>query len=486
MSFFRRITQPMATTRPATISRSIAYNYADKPREMFDILMAYYEQNGLYDALYSALLAIGQQSENLKGIRNPANRVAEFYAAKLWPGQLPAALPIVTANDAIRDPIHQVWQWSNWGNQKQVFARWLAIFGNCFIKVAQTDTRVFFQLLDPRHLSNLVVDSRGIITATQFDTPIGDGETYTEIWDSYGLRTWTHNRGYGADVVKLGTPAIQQTYDEIGIDFVPIVQVKHRDVGSFLGAGAYQLSIDKIDEANRQASRLYDMLFVHNKNLWTLSANAVDKTGRPIPAPRLGADDTDTLEVGDNSVIRLPGNSRLDSLIPKINYADALAILVDYLRELEQDLPELAYYRIPEAGGNLSGRALRLMMTPAIDRVNESRGNAETGLARADAMALSMGENAGLWSGLGTYASGDFQHTFAARPVIPLTQIERAEIVRDLTQAGLPASSALRFAGFSDEEIAETLQEMADAQAAEQTSLALALVRAQRDFDQGE
>jgi len=489
-SYVRRVfgglTRTWGRTPVTVVSRSLGYVYAEQPREMFEVLRAYYEGNGVYDALCAALLALGHQDEALKAVRNPATRVVEFYAAKLWPGALPGALPIETTHEEIVEPIHQVWRWSNWGAQKQVFARWLAMYGNVLVKVTPSPTgRVYFRLIDPRYVVDLEEDDRSIVTRVRFDIPLADEVTFTELWTPVGVQTWTHTVGYGADVAQLGQPDVSRSFEEMGIDFVPVVHAKHRDVGGVWGAGAYQLSLDKIDEVNRQASRLYRMLFRHNKNLWVLRANQVDPSGRPLPAPRLNSDGTDELEVGDDTVARLPGNSELQSLVPDLHYEQALAVLVDCLRELEQDLPEMAYYRVYEAHGELSGRALRLMLTAAIDRVVEARGNAEAALARANMMALTLGQTVGLWPGLGAYKAGDFEHVFAVRPVIALTLQERAALVREHTQAGIPLGSAMRLAGYGAEEVADVLADVAATRAAEQVSLAQALARAERDFDRG-
>jgi hypothetical protein len=90
------------------------------------------------------------------------------------------------------------------------------------------------------------------------------------------------------------------------------------------------------------------------------------------------------------------GNTTLKQLVPNINYEAALHVLQDHMIELEGDLPELVLYRMSD-GRDLSGRAVRLMLQPAIKRVEEARGNAESALMRADQMALTMGQNAGLW-----------------------------------------------------------------------------------------
>jgi hypothetical protein len=484
MGFFQRLTR-MWRGRPVTvISRSVGYTYQGKPREMMDLLRAYYQNNGLYDALYAALFAIGHQDEGLVAVRNPANRVVEFYAAKLWPGPLDA-LTIVADNDVLTQTIRQVLVWSNFSARKQVWARWQALYGNVFVKVAGDEGRVFLQLIDPRYVVDFVEDARGFIVEVRFDIPRGGGQTLTEVWDRESARFFRHTMGYGVELEQLGDPTWEESLDEMGIDFVPVVHVRQRDAGGQWSAGAFQPVLDKIDEANRLASRLHRMLFRHNKNMWALSANAVSGDGRPIPAPRVNNDGTDELEVGDNTVVRLPGNSTLESLIPQINYDAALATLSAQMGELEQDLPELGYYRLREQGGDLSGRAVRMLLSAAVDRVIEARGNAVAGLVRANAMALTLGTQMGLWD-LGTFEAGDFAHTFALRDVIPLTGTERSEIVRNLTQAGLAIATAMQQAGYSEMEIERALADRAAEQEAEQVSLAEALVRAQRDFDRGE
>ena len=63
-------------------------------RNQYNYLRAYYLSNGLYDVLRESFREIGYTPEALRPLRNPAYRVVEFYAAKLWPGALPDALPI--------------------------------------------------------------------------------------------------------------------------------------------------------------------------------------------------------------------------------------------------------------------------------------------------------------------------------------------------------------------------------------------------------
>src|SRR5690606_9141178 len=106
-----------------------------------------------------------------------------------------------------------------------------------------------------------------------------------------------------------------------------------------------------------------------------------DGDKRPLPPPVIdGVSPSGTADVADDDLLRLPGQTTLTSLVPDLNYADALEILQDHMLELEKDLPELAYYRIREMN-QVSGVAVRTMLSDAIDRIQEARGVAESGLA---------------------------------------------------------------------------------------------------------
>src|SRR3989304_2156933 len=170
----------------------------------WDTLLAYYQNNGLYNQMLTGIKAAGYWTESLRPIRNPANAVVEFYASTLWPGMLPDALPLVTANAAIITPIQQVWKWSNWSAQKQVMARWLALYGNVFIKATTGDgDKVYLQLIAPDRVPNYELGQGGNVAAGRIDTEIEDKEgnerTHTEIWDKEnGYRIWVHAQGEGA------------------------------------------------------------------------------------------------------------------------------------------------------------------------------------------------------------------------------------------------------------------------------------------------
>lgn len=416
------------------------------PAELYRVLRAYYQNNGLYDALAIMLNQQGVWREALKGLRNPAFRAVEFYPAVLWPGPLDQCLRIDGATDPVKAAIEQVWQWSNWAARKQVAARQLALYGDLFIKVATSADRqrVYLQLLEPEHVTDLETDERGYVTYARVDVPQADRDAagvirtslHTEVWDkrTQQYRRWeTTGKSASDRLADLGQPSETQDFGAFGITFVPIVHAPFRDVGEDRGVGCFTLALDKIDEANRAATRLHQLLFRNNRAVWALQANGLDVSGRPLPPPRLtdsvGADaSADTLTLEDEGIVRLPGTSSLTALVPDIKYADALQVLNAGLAELRQDLPELAYFTAIEHS-DLSGRALRLMLGPALQRAAEARGNAQAALIRADQMALTLGQQAGVpgFERLGTYGEGAFAHAFAPVDVLALDPQDAAD-----------------------------------------------------------
>lgn len=477
------------------------------PQVLYTALEAYYLNNGVYDAISYYAFENAIWTEAMKGFRNPAHRAVEFYVSKIWAGQLPDALPIIAENQRIVDPIHQVWSWSNWSSKKQLASRWFALFGDLFIKTsvasnsAGVPSRVYLQLLKPYYVTDFEVDERGFLVYIRLDIPQKrrkpDGTyepyQYTELWDkelNY-FAVWEHEHSSSTDISRLGKPMDESEITAFGIDFIPIVHSQFQDIGEDRGLGCFTHALDKIDEANRQATRLHQMLFRYNKPIWAASAGGMDANGRPLPPPRIGRDNdgtssSDTVAIQDETIFTLPGQASLQPLVPSLNYADALGILNAQMLELEQDLPELAYYRLREMGGDISGRAVRLLLSDAVEKAVEARGNAESALARADQMALTIGIVNGLFADLGTYEAGDFEHTFEERDVIPTSGLEQAEEATAWQGAGVNKTTALRKVGWTDEELAQEEKDKKKIEKENQNNLAANLVNAERMFNAGQ
>lgn len=489
-----------------TLMMSLASASSFNPWDFEDMLDAYYLNNGLYDTVQQSLYEGAIWTEGMKPLRNPAHRAVEFHVSHLWPGRLETALPIVVdkKNERIVPAIQKVWTWSNWAAKKQLATRWLSNKGTMYVKVVTRKNGlgavdgVYFQLLKPQSVTELVSDERDFLTFIRLDTAVtgedGTAKTRTEIWDKAAgdCKVYEHGQGRTADVDRLGNPIKVTTFEEMQIDFIPITHAKFQDVGEERGLGVFVHALDKIDEAARMATRLHQILFRYNKPTKAISANGLDAQGKPLPPPRLTDTDGNLVESGDTAnstdedIVTLPGMAQMQYLIPPINYAAALSILQDQMDELEQDLPEIAYYHL-KADANVSGKALRTKISGAIDRCLDARGNAEAALVRADQMALTIGKAHNLegFRDLGEYENGDFDHSFAERDVLPMDKSEKAEIFRSFTSGGMPKGSAAKRAGLSQTEIDEMLAEEDADRKKQQASLGQTLLEMQRNRDQG-
>lgn len=484
------------------------------PRELYKVLGYYYTQNGLYDALNNLGVNVGTDTLGRRPFRNPANRVVEFYANKLWPGSVEDAFILTADNERIIKPIQQVWAWSNMAVLKQVLARWYALYGDLFIKVVQTEDRahVYQQGIEAQYVSDFDADERDYLTYIRIDQPmtkrVGDdirSFTRTEVWDKAAgsYRVWEHAKTADTPLDQLGVAAQAEEMSAFGIDFLPFVRAKFRDIGEDRGVGCFTHCLDKIDEANQLATRLHQLLFRHGGPVWAVAANALDKEGRPMPAPIFGVptilrggqeNDRGEIEIGDDKMLRLPGNSTLQALVPTLDYASALNILNAQMEELARDLPELAYYSLREKG-ELSGRAVRLLLSDAVAKAEEARGSAVNAFVRANQMALTIAQGAGVegFTGLGTFEAGDFDHTIALPEIVPLDETEESSAMMARNSAykmgvdaGLPLEIQLQRAGWSEDEMAELAAAKQSADAAQTVTLGAALARAQRQMDQGQ
>jgi len=444
----------LKTNFKTSMSRAFPKNFKIEPligdeMLLYAQLYAYYANNGLYDGLRSSEYYLNHWHENMHPLYNPANRSVEFFAARVIPGVLPDALPIVTDNERIIEPIQQVWKWSNLNAKKIVATRWLAIYGDLFSQVMSDEEKVYFKFIKPEYVTDFLESDRGILQYIRVDVPIADNKWHTEVWDKQFQYIWE-------GMMKPSDNAEPQMIipiSDYGIDFVPFVHTKFRDVGEERGWSAITQCLDKIDELNRMATRAHEMMFRYNKPTWILQRNTVTSEGYDSPAFDVPASFLSTSSVSgqttyedvDETIISLPGQGTFSSLIPDIKYADALAFIQDQMAEIEKDMPELAYYRLREQG-ELSGRAVRLLLGDAVSRIEEARTNFEGSLIRLDEMALTVGSAKGTFSGLGDYDSGDFDHQFKTREIFPTSDTEKLAVLKAKAETKQLASAS----GYAD------------------------------------
>lgn len=412
-----------------------------EPKQLFEKLNNYYYNNSVYEG-------VRPDEDVIKGLVTPVNRSVNFFADKIIPGDL-TNVSISTENEQLKDAIQQVWKWGNFAAKKQVAVRQLALFGNLFFKAMVDEKKTWFETVDPRYVTKFKLDSRDFLTEIRIDVPIvieDKAYTHTEYWsktDNY-YAIWVHQRGAGASLDTLGDPSDYGALVELGIDFIPFTHTKFLDSGNDWGDSCVLHALDKIDDANRLKAQLEYLAFNYGEP--NMIVKSISPDGRPAPAVKA----TELQKVMGGKAYALPSNFDIGWTIQNLPYADLLEISKSTLTELEQDLPELKYYSIDS--GQLSGNAIKQLLSGAISRANEARGNFIQSLIRINEMCLTLGSINGLFS-VGSYENGDFDHSIQCPEMFETTLAEKAANVKAFVESGMALATAMRLSGYSEQEV---------------------------------
>lgn len=459
----------------------------DNPQALYALMRSLAGNTGTYQELATYLDDYGLHGAALQGLRNPTNAVASVYRATLMPGTIrenddESALPLVLrkgiANqDNLKAKIHDVWKRSNWDRRKNTAAYDVANLGDQIFKVVgeRDAQRLYFEIIQPDYVTEVETDGRGYLTYIRIDVPKarrnanGEKEPYwqTEVWDkaSSQYRLWEHTQSPTTATGELGTPRDDLELEQVyGTNFVPFVHWKFEESSSSdRGTPAVMHALDKIIYGDALVTALHQRLTNHNVPDKVLSSTYIDsESGFGLPVPQIS--DSGEITINGVKVWSLPGGWNLTDTVPQLDYANHLAVVNAHYKALMQtDLPELAWYEVSEAGGDLSGKALNYKLTPAKARVEEARGNAEDALIRITQMCLTVGQNLDIpgfgANEIGTFDNGDFDFWIADRPIIPTSPEEQSELetraaarVQARVAAGMALPMALMAEGMSEDE----------------------------------
>jgi len=81
------------------------------------------------------------------------------------------------------------------------------------------------------------------------------------------------------------------------------------------------------------------------------------------------------------------------------------------------------------------------------------------GSFRVNEIALTIGSFWDLFSSIGTYEQGSFEHEIVTPELFPMSDDEKASLLKDLTTAGLALATALRIAGYDEDFVKTALAE---------------------------
>jgi hypothetical protein len=408
----------------------------------YAILWAWYEST-IYRDIHSFSKKLKTDYGLYKYVRpvyNPAARICNFYKDHVWGGLLDSqaadagALPIETDNEALRAPIAQLWEWSNWQSKKDVATLWGAIYGDVALQVVDDTERgkVYIKPVNSMRLKEVTLDPFGnvkgyIIEYQRLDPENGTRSvTYTEQAeredDLVVYSTFMNNAPFAWN-------GIADSWEE-KYGFIPMVMVNHIDVGVEWGWSELHQDLAKFREVDDLASKFNDhirktvdpgWLFagVNAPQVMPSATGSTPTTSRPAP---------DREEI---PILYGPAGAQPHALVAPLDLGGVNASINSMLAEIERDYPELRLL-LMQSGGEVSGRALRIAQKPVEAKVQERRGRYDKALVKAHQMALSIGgfrkvEGFTAFS-LDSYAAGTLDHSIAKRDVFATDILDDYEI----------------------------------------------------------
>lgn len=483
-----------------------------------DRLESYIAFQGYYNnTIYKSLANGGQRevlngilgnaaSADLEGLYNPVGRTVDLYQ-HVFGGEFGVDILAETENEALRDPLRDIWKWSNINQAKQQICQIGPNNGNCGLRILMKDDprpeyrRVYIKPEHPRTILDVDLDDRGnvIEILLQYDLTRGVGEDRTlirvrEHLNRESFKTWRLDDKKG--LVPFDTFSMEDNgkYSilENNLGFVPYVVLGHNQTGETWSTNAYYRAMGPIDRLNALATHINVQIHRHVKVKWFVAA-----AGEP---PR-------EIDLGDLSVAYV--NTRMGTqgatmlpMVAPLNLNDAITQSQHLLEAIEDELPEIK----ATAGRFLSGQSgdtVAQLRKPAEDRIAVARINYEDALIRAQSIALSWGVLYGMWD-IGTgkgdaeaaeraYQDGNEEHKFNTREVLPLTQVERNVVAQGygsdvslrerLRVRGIPEPRIDQIIKERDEEIAQ--EDERQAELAQQQQQATARADSQRPAAEG-
>lgn len=479
--------KPDIITKPLDLDAD--FNKWDSRRLRYDISWAFYE-NTVYDEIVGRDWPKGYKTkfglyEYIRNIYNPSYREGEFWKAHLWAGALadiPLVFPKNVADKNLLAAIMKIWQWSNWEVNKDIVPLYGSVMGDVGILIVD-DTlhgKVYFDVIHPGNIAAVEKDAMGNIRGYEIQEERQDPRTtrdvsvvYSEVafrdGDDVIYKTFLDGDPWAWNEDEKGKAVTSWTRP---YGFVPLVLIQHNNVGLEWGWSEIHPGQSKFREIDDQASKFNDQIRKIEEPIWAFfgvskpeddpTFSKTNPTGTAAAnRPQPGREEVNAL-YGDKDGSAVP-------LVAPLDISAVIENIQNLTKEIERDYPELRLMALDEAGGNISGRALRLARQPAETKVNQRRPNYYSALVRANQMAVAI---AGLngYDGfegfnLGSFDQGLLDHSIGQMPIFavdPLDDLElkkeRATIAKLWTDAGVNIEQAAIQAGLTGDEAAALAQ----------------------------
>jgi hypothetical protein len=381
----------------------------------------------------------------------------------------------------VRNAIAQIWTWSRWQVTKDIITLYGSVFGDVFLRVTDLPERkmVYLERIHPAWLVDVRKNPLDEIEYYEMTYVRRDPEKPDKNVQ-YSETAELTDKGVTYQTFKNNSPyAWNGNSDEwtVPYPFLPIVHIKHNDVGLDWGWSELFPKLSTFRELDDQASKLGDQVRKMVDSPWLFTGIKPGKTGGAITIEGLsgegenptkkevGRDETPILYAHDAAARAFP-------LVSELDIEAALSHIKDIAAEVERSYPEL------RTGGGMgggqsrevaSGRALLIARGEAEDKIEQRRVNYDEKLVKLHRMAMAIASEAKYegfsgftfedWDGEATdHRIKALRSVFRPHPTETLDQTRQLWTNAHLAEnVGVPLEVFLRDSEWEDKRIKEII-----------------------------
>ena len=333
------------------------------------------------------------------------------------------------------DMLDEIWEASSFQRNKYKLVRTGANLGDCYLIVHALDEFPYAKIVvanseDMEVFTNPhdqdIVD-KAVQRYNFYDDAAKKVRSWDRIWYPDRIETYIDGR------------FAEEYSSEHPFGEVPVVHIKHLDIGESLGLHTWHNIQAQVDAVNELAS--YMWLIMQRYGEPTLIASG------PTKPEKIVKQDGNVIFVGlqgDLRILEYAGN-----ILP--NIAAFAQTVTGYIQDA---VPELALGRIRDIGSNLSGYAVSMHLADMVAKIEELRGNYADGIEHANALALKarLKSNAPI---------EEFQNDILFDSILPEDEMEKWNINQKKIELQVESrSSVMRREGLTEAEIEARFEEI--------------------------
>lgn len=421
----------------------------------------------------------------IRAVYNPTYRLGEFWKTHVWggfldplagdgkfhPSSIPIRIPIENEknDEALRAGISAVWLSSNFAVKKDLWSLYGSILGDLPVLVVDDPSKkdIYLEAIHPGTLQEIDLDAKGNVRGYTIVERRPDPESESR-WATYMEEATREGDNVVYKTFRDGAPyAWNENHGEewkIPYGFVPMVLIKHNEVGLQFGWSEIHAGRLKFMELDDLASKLHDHVRKNVDPAWLFSGVSKSKDTNTQERPRSDVSN-DQPEPEREQIPAIyatnPQAKASPLVVTDLDIEAVSGVLENMFEELEKDYPELTWDEQAAVATN-SSRAIRVARQKVENKVIGRRANYDNALVRVMQMAVSIGgmRNYDEYKGfnLDSFEAGDLSFHIDNRPVFgkdPLDDLEVDEkfwMVADFAVPYLGLEYYLERAGWAEED----------------------------------